>query len=204
MSPIEEKIYKTFARFRTQIFSPLSRILTVLRVTADMLSYLGAIVMAAFILVLTHHPRWALALLAGRMLIDITDGPLARYQKTDSDRGKFVDVLMDNVSFWLFLVGIVRIGYLHAASALVYLFLTELCVLLVIFKYNLNHKSSWFFYASAGSYPYNFVYAMYALFAYLVLGGNNYLNGAALIFSVLLGFKILIDYRTVQKASPKN
>lgn len=200
MDPREEKIYVTLASARTKLFKPINKLLTDLGVSADMLSYLGVLVMMGFIFALPNNLMLAFWLLFARMIIDIMDGPLARFQNTDSDRGKFVDVLMDNLAFALFIFGVVRSGLIHGLSGSVYLFTTELVVVLMIIRYNLKHKSDWFFYASAGSYPYNFIYAIYLVFAIYAFGGNNYLTGAAQIFSLLLILKAARDYWAIQQA----
>ncbi len=202
MDPREEKIYTSLAAVRTSIFRPLNKILTAIGVNADMLSYLGVVVMVGFIFALPDNLMLAFWLLFARMIIDIMDGPLARYQKTDSDRGKFVDVLMDNLAFALFIFGVIHAGFMEGLAGAIYLFLTELVVVLMIIIYNLKHKSDWFFYASAGSYPYNFIYAIYILFALYAFGGNNYLTGAVQIFSVLLALKAVKDFWTIQKTKP--
>lgn len=199
MNPREEKIYSTLATIRTTFFRPINMLFTALGVKADMLSYFGVLVMAGFIFALPDHLMLAFWLLFARMMIDIMDGPLARHQKSDSDRGKFVDVLMDNLSFALFIFGIVRAGLMAGLTGSIYLFVTELVVVLMIIIYNFRHKSEWFFYASAGSFPYNLIYASYFIFAVYAFGGANYLTGSAQVFSVLLGLKAAKDYWTIQK-----
>lgn len=203
MNPLEEKIYYPLAKLRTVVFRPANRFFTALHVNADMLSYFGVLLMVMFVAVAPTHAVAGFWLIVGRMFADIMDGPLARYQKTDSDRGKFVDVLMDNLGFALFVFGVIRAGWLDGFIGSIFLFLTALVVVLMIIRYNLKHKSRWYFYASAGSLPYNFVYATYILYAFYAFGGNNYLNGAAVIFSIILGLKALVDYWSVQKLHTK-
>jgi phosphatidylglycerophosphate synthase len=204
MLPSEEKIYYYLANVRTVAFRPLNKLLSSVGVTADMISYLGVLLMIGFVFALPNHAVAAFWLLFGRMMADIMDGPLARHQKTDSDRGKFVDVLMDNLAFWLFIVATVRAGLLSGLYGILFLFLCELSVVLLIIRYNIKHKSEWYFYASAGSFPYNFVYAAYAIFGLYAFGGHNYLNGAAQIFSICLAVKSLADYWAIQKSYPKS
>lgn len=199
MHPFEERIYYPLAKLRTKAFKPFNRLFTAIGLSADMISYLGPLLMVAFIFVLPDHPVTAFWLLFARMMADVMDGPLARYQKTDSDRGKFVDVLMDNLSFGLFVIAVIRAGLLHGTTGSTYLFVTELLVVLMIIRYNFKHKSEWHFYASAGSLPYIFVYASYLLFAITAFGGKNYLNGADQVFTLIMIGKLLVDYREIQK-----
>jgi phosphatidylglycerophosphate synthase len=200
MDPREEKIYNLRIKVTEAIFRPIIKFFTVLHVTADMLSYLGVLVMLGFIWALPENLTLAFWLLVARVFIDVMDGPLARYQKTDSDRGKFVDVLMDNLSFALFIFGVIGSGLMQGVTGAIYLFLTELVIVLMIIRYNFKHKDSdWLFFASAGSFPYNFIYATYLTFAIYAFGGSNYLTDAAQIFSIFLGFKALKDYWAIQK-----
>lgn len=203
MQPSEEKIYNQLAQLRTVVFKPFNKILTALGVTADLLSYLAVLLMVVFAIVSQHNLKLGFWLIVARMLADVLDGPLARYQKTASDRGKFVDVLMDNLGFALFIIGVVMAGVLAGLPAITYLFATELVVVLMIIRFNLKHRSNWLFYASAGSFPYNFVYASYLLYGLYAFGGSNYLNGAAEIFSSLLVVKAGLDYWAIQKMKPK-
>lgn len=203
MQPSEEKIYNQLAQLRTMVFQPLNKILTGLGITADLLSYLAVLLMVVFVLLSQHNLKLGFWVIVARMFVDILDGPLARYQKTASDRGKFVDVLMDNLGFALFIIGVVKAGVLGSLPAITYLFATELVVVLMIIRFNLKHSSNWLFYASAGSFPYNFMYASYLLYGVYAFGGDNYLNGAAQIFSILLALKAALDYLAIQKVKPK-
>ncbi|MBI2588930.1 CDP-alcohol phosphatidyltransferase family protein [Candidatus Saccharibacteria bacterium] len=203
MQPSEEKIYNQLAQLRTMAFRPLNKILTSLGMTADSLSYLAVFLMVLFVFVSQHNLRLGFWLIVARMLADVLDGPLARYQKTASDRGKFVDVLMDNLGFALFIIGVVKAGIINSLPAITYLFATELVVVLMIIRFNLKRRSNWLFYASAGSFPYNFVYGSYLLYGLYAFGGGNYLNGAAQIFSILLIAKAALDYWIIQKIPDK-
>lgn len=200
MDPREEKIYNLRIKITEALFRPIIKALTFLGLNADILSYLGPVLMVIFIFVLPQHVMLGFWLVIGRMLADLIDGPLARHQKTDSDRGKFVDVMMDNLAFALFIFGVVRAGLLTGLNGSIYLFATELVVILMIIRYNFKHKnSSWFFFASAGSFPYNLIYLSYLLYAVYAFNGNDYLNGAAQIFIVLLGLKAAKDYWIIQQ-----
>jgi phosphatidylglycerophosphate synthase len=203
MSPLEEKIYYPLANLRTVVFRPASKLFTRLGISADMISHTGVLFMVIFVLVLPRHPVAAFWLLFARMMADIMDGPLARYQNTDSERGKFVDVLMDNLAFALFIFGTVRAGLLGGVSGSVYLFVAELVVVLRIIRYNFKYKSEWYFCARAGSLPYNCMYASYLLFAVYAFGGSNYLNGSAQIFSIILALRALTDYWSIQRTVKK-
>lgn len=203
MQPSEQKIYNLRVTLFAAPLRPLIKLLTSLGISADMVSYTGVLLMVVFIFVVKGHPVAGFWLLAARIFADILDGPMARDQKTDSDRGKFVDVLMDNLGFALYVFGIVYASLVSGITGSVYLFATELVILLMVIRFNFKHKSNWLFYASAGSYPYNFVYASYLLYVVYAFGGHNYLNSSAKIFSVLLVVKAIVDYWMIQKTRPR-
>lgn len=200
MNPLEQKIYYPLAKLRTVAFRPFSALFTAVGISADMLSYLGVLLMITFIFTVTNHPRAAFWLLFGRMVADIMDGPLARYQKTDSDRGKFVDVLADVSGFALFVVGLSYSGQLRGVWATLFIFLSLLVVVLMVISNNLEHKSKdWFFFSSAGSYPHILIYASYLVFGWYAFGHSNYLNGAAHLFCALLAGKAVAEFWAIQK-----
>jgi phosphatidylglycerophosphate synthase len=204
MNPGEEKIYYSMQKRRDDAFKPLSKLFTRFGLSADMISYLGVIFMVLFVFALPSHHVLAFLLLFLRMMADILDGPLARYQKTDSDRGKFVDVLMDNLAFALFIFGTVRFGLIHGLTGSLYLFITELLIVLMIIRYNFKDTGRWFFYASAGALPYSLIYGSYVLFSWWAFGGHNRLNGSAQLFTVVMLIQAAREYWVIQGTRKKN
>lgn len=198
MNKSEEKIYYKFASLRTKFFNPISKVLTFFHITPDILSYKGMLLMVAFIFVAGHSLVFGFWLIVSRMLLDILDGPLARYQKTGSDRGKFVDVLMDQLGFAMFVFGIIKLGLITGLVGAIYLYLIALVTILMIIKNSFSRQSNWLFFASAGAFPYLFIYASYALFGFYAYGGNNYLCGSSKIFTGLLVAKALMDYWSIR------
>lgn len=198
MNKSEEKIYFRFANLRTNFFQPISKFLTYLHITPDILSYKGMLLMVAFIFVASHSLIWGFWLIVIRMLLDCLDGPLARYQKTGSDQGKFVDVLMDQLGFAMFIFGIIKLGLVSGLVGAMYLYFVALVTILMIIKNSFKRQSDWLFFASAGAFPYVLIYLSYALFGLYAYGGSNYLDGSSKIFTALLVAKAIMDYRMVR------
>lgn len=204
MSPIEKRIYDLLANTRNAFLRPINIALTKIGVRADTISYLGVALMIGFILNVSTSPKTAFWFLVARVLADLMDGPLARYQKSASDRGKFVDVVMDNLGFVLFIIGVIKAGLIEGYLGAGFLFATELVVVLMIISFNLTHKSRWLFFASAGSFPYNFMYLGYIGFIYYAFGGTNHLQTIAQVSSVLLSLKAVEQFYKLQAIPDKN
>lgn len=198
MNKSEEKIYYKFASLRTKFFNPISKVLTFFHITPDILSYKGVLLMVAFIFVAGHSLIWGFWLIVIRMIIDCLDGSLARYQKIDSDRGKFVDVLMDQLGFAMFIFGIIKLGLITGLVGALYLYFIVLVTVLMVIKNNFYRKSNWLFFASAGGFPYTLVYISYILYGFYAYGGSNYLNGSSKIFTGVLVIKAVMDYWAVR------
>lgn len=198
MNKSEEKIYYKFSGLRTDFFRPISKTLTFFHITPDILSYKGLLLMVAFIFVAGHSLVWGFWLIVSRMLLDILDGPLARYQKSGSDRGKFIDVLMDQLGFAMFIFGVIKLGLVSGLIGAIYLYFIVLVTILMIMKNSFKHKSDWLFFASAGAFPYTLMYFSYILYGWYAFGGNNYLNGSPKIFIVLLVTKAMTDYWAIR------
>lgn len=198
MNKSEEKIYYRFSKLRTNMFQPLAKLLTKLHIGPDLLSYKGMLLMVLFIFVASHSLVLGFWLIVCRMLIDTIDGPLARYQNTGSDRGKFIDVLMDQLGFAMFIFGIIKLGLISGLVGAVYLYFVALVTILMIIRNSFNRHSDWLFFASAGAFPYLMIYVSYALFGFYAFGGNNYLAISSKIFIILLVIKAVLDYSAIR------
>jgi phosphatidylglycerophosphate synthase len=102
---------------RDKIFNPFSRFFTFCRLSPDTLSLIG---LAAMVFLIVLYPKYSIALLAVSILADMLDGPLARYQKIDSERGRVFDIACDTASFALFALAMGSFGAMsfYAASLL--------------------------------------------------------------------------------------
>lgn len=99
-------------------FDPLLKVLDDIGVTPDTLSYLGLLSAGMVFLPLYLNSESTLMVLASVFLIlmnglfDVLDGELARYSNKKSEKGDFVDHLIDRYADILIIIGIsVGFGY---------------------------------------------------------------------------------------------
>jgi phosphatidylglycerophosphate synthase len=104
---------------------------------------------------------------------------LARYQKTASDKGKFIDMVFDNFNSFLFVVGLAYAQIVNLMFLIPYVYLMLLSKAFRVYINSLEFKSDWYFRAVAGFTPNLINYASYVLF---------------LIFVIVNPFKIILNY----------
>lgn len=194
----EDVVYLKFSHLKGYILSPIVKLLAFLRVTPYMLSYAGVLSMILFIYYIGTEPRISFYCLIFCLLMDGLDGSLARYLKTDSDKGKFTDVLMDNLNFTLFIFGLTAAGLLTGLIAAVLVYFMLLTKVLMIVKKNIFKESDWLIKAKVGAFANIFVYVFYGFFVLWAFGGPDLFELLALISSALLILKAVIDYLIIK------
>jgi phosphatidylglycerophosphate synthase len=142
--------------------------------------------MLLFFIFVSSLSPWLLLLVIGSVLLDLIDGPLARIMGIASDKGKFIDMLCDNLSFSIFVLGLMYAGLLSGVIGAALIYFMVLSKLLRSIHNSRHYKSNWKFKAVAGFTP-NFVVALsYILFGILLVGGIEYLGYAYGLFSAIL------------------
>jgi phosphatidylglycerophosphate synthase len=197
---LQRKTYYKLVDVRAIIFNPLVRILAFLKITPDMLSYTGLFLMLLFIFLLRANEfSLAAVLLLLTVLLDNIDGVLARYQKRDSDLGKFKDMVVDNICFSLFIIGLVYAKLLTGLIGLIFVYTMILAKLFRSIDHAFFLKSDWHFKAVAGFLPNLFVGLSYLFFLVLVIFNKNYLDSTSILFSILLAIDAFIFYTKILK-----
>ncbi len=107
--PDFEQLQRKTEEWRERLFKPLLKLLLALHVSANDISTFRIILAAAFPWLITTRPQLAWWCMGVSIALDALDGAVARYAKKDSDRGKFIDVLADQITFSLLAVGMIRI-----------------------------------------------------------------------------------------------
>jgi phosphatidylglycerophosphate synthase len=179
-------LYQVFAVIRDKIFLPPVKLFSFIGITANMLSYFSVVLMGLFIVFIRKHNSISLILLLTSLTIDLFDGVLARYQGTASDRGKFVDVICDNVNFSLFLIGLLHARLLTGMIGLILVYLMVMSKILRIIKNGLALKSDWHFKAIAGFLPNCVVGLSYLVFLIYVIKPHDYFDITFCFFSGVL------------------
>lgn len=188
----QQQLYYRLRPLRDRLVHPLVLFFAALRLTPNIISLLGVLTMLAFVLVAPRSLPLALGLLIFNLLLDATDGALARHLKIDSDKGKIIDVAADATAFTLFLAGLAmgelitpRLGLLLAAVTLV-------SKALRIRRHSHLLPTDWRFRPVAGFLPAFSAYLLYITFAMAALISRNYLPPIAMAITLILAVDTLI------------
>jgi len=176
MLEIHKKIYNGFANVRGKIFYPLIKLFVFLRITPNMLSYFGVLLMFLFVYFAPYNSPYLLYFILGAWFIDLLDGPLARHLKIDSDKGKFIDMICDALKHVLFILGVL---YANLISGIIAVLLIVSFILSFAFRIIYNsgkYNSNWKFKSIVGPFP-------STLLTIIVLHYILYLSGIYLNFN---------------------
>ena len=193
----EEKMYYAVRNIRDPLLKPIIKTFILLGFSPAWVSYLGIISMLLCIFCMRSNLYLSLIFLGLALLMDVLDGCLARALHVASDRGKFIDVLVDNINFTIFSIGLLNVFLVSPLTTVLYVYCMLLVKILMILKKNITKKTDWIIKPMVGAYPNIFVYSSYSLFALYVLGDINYLETASFIFTLLLIIKALTDYSLI-------
>tara|TARA_Y100000310_G_scaffold267782_1_gene279975 strand:- start:9221 stop:9823 length:603 start_codon:yes stop_codon:yes gene_type:complete len=180
------ELYNKSTKFRDVHFRPLIVLLAKLKITPSMISYFAVFLMVIFIFVLPHKPYLALSLMLFSLILDFVDGVLARYLKTDSDKGKFIDMICDNLNFTLLIIGLVVAGLIQGIFGAILVYVMAFSKVIRTIYHASTLKSDWKFKAVAGVLP-NLYAAILAISFILHLAFSiSILNETAIFLSALL------------------
>jgi phosphatidylglycerophosphate synthase len=198
-NPLEKttKAYDMIASWRDITLRPLSSILTKMKVTADMISYLSVASMAGFAILAGKNTNAAILFIAIAILLDNIDGVVARYQKKDSDRGKLIDVCCDQITFSLFIIGMVYAGLLNGLTGIIYLCIMFLSKTFRAIFHSFYLKTDWHFKPVVGFTPTLIAAMSYAAYGVWYFTGLNLLNATSIIFSIILFIDWISHYNSV-------
>jgi phosphatidylglycerophosphate synthase len=160
--------------------------------------------MISFVYFTKTNPLFALVLLVLAFLLDGLDGSLARLQNVATDKGKFIDILADNLNFTLFVMGLTYAELIPGLLAAALIYSMVISRALQIILKGLTMPSDWYFKPWAGAYVNTFVYLSYLLFFLFVVFKIDIFERTLWIFTGLLALKALIDfYLIIKKPSQK-
>jgi phosphatidylglycerophosphate synthase len=129
---------------RGRWLAPLLSALTALRVTPNQLTFLSLVAGLAFCpLLLWSPPAIACTLLLLHLILDGIDGPLARHQKTASNRGSFTDTFADQLVVTFSSVTMIHAGHLEIWPGALYVFFYTLVVIFAMIRNALTIPYSW-------------------------------------------------------------
>lgn len=127
---------------RTTLLTPLLKFLTDLNIGAQMITngrlVLGIIAFLWFF----RNPLGAAILFLIVLVLDMLDGSLARFQRLASDRGNFLDILVDQVIYVLIILALFSFGYPPLAIAY-NIFIIGIAYILATIKKQESRPSDW-------------------------------------------------------------
>lgn len=141
---------KYFRKFREKILKPFLKLLYKDHITANYITNFRLILAIAFFLIFNRYRTASLLVISIALLLDLLDGPIARYEHFSSDRGKFLDMVVDSISY---LTIIFTFAYFNVNSVLIAVHAVAInyAYLFAIIKKNELKKSDWIIHPTANS-----------------------------------------------------
>ena len=96
-----DQTYSDLRILRDNFFSPFARFLSGAGITANHITNLRLVLGVLFFIFFFSYPFFAIALITVAWILDGIDGPLARVQKSESAKGKFLDIFVDLILYAL-------------------------------------------------------------------------------------------------------
>jgi len=188
MNKSQKEIYNNISKTKDKFLRFFAFLFTKLHITANQITFLGIVFMLLFIAFIKVNILLSGLFLIISILCDGLDGVLARYQKTASDKGKFIDIVTDNFNTFLFVIGIAYAGIANVLYLIPYVYLMLLSKSLRVFVNSFDYKSDWYFKGVAGLLPNLVNYTGYGLFLVSII----FLPTIILDYFFALGSLILI------------
>ncbi len=191
-----QRTYWKVSKIRDSMCKSLLICLTQLRIKPNAVTYFGTVLMLLFILFIKKNLLLSLLFLLLTLFLDLIDGSLARFQKEESDKGKFIDTFNDITTFAMFVFGLVYANLLNNLIALVLMFTFIFSKIFRIICALQHSNLKYIFKATAGSgfFPTLLMVLLYFHFSLYVLFGVGNIILVSLVISVLLLVDMLIFY----------
>lgn len=189
-----EKEKKSIIRFkdiRTKIFLPVSKVLMKLGFNANLVSYIGFLLLIGFIYYVTSKQMVASIFLLFHILIDAFDGPLARLMKQDGDSGAFTDIICDHTGMIVVMITLIYANLVNPIIASIYIYIYTIMIIFVIVRNKMNIPAKIIIRTK---------YYVYILYGVLAFWHVNYLNIALIIFNILMIPSIVTGYLAIKRA----
>ena len=194
---IPEIFEKKNQEIRDKLFLPISKLLTMFNVTANQLSNLKLIVFPPFVIfALRSNFKLAFLFLLLSILVDLFDGPLARFQKTFSDRGKFIDIFGDFTIYLGVILILIYTDILNKNIGAYHLFVFPFVVLLSILKKHEFTKTDWLIKSAPELGEFNAIFYFFLfLYSYFSV---DYLNFVLILLNSYYSFLIIYYFILIQ------
>ena len=181
---------------RDNLFNPISRILTKLKITANLLSNFKIIIFLPCLFLLSKNPKLAFLFLLVSLITDMLDGPLARYQKKQSDKGKFVDTFGDYIIYLLVILSLIYFNLFNSNILVYHLFVFPLIAILSTIKNQEFTKTDWIIKPAPLLGHFNALVYI-SLFSFFFFG-INYVDLILLILNIYFSFLLIYYFVFIQ------
>jgi phosphatidylglycerophosphate synthase len=180
-----------FSQKRYELFKPISKILTQLKITPNAVSYFGVVLLLGFSYYAVKKPLVAGIFLVLHVLIDAFDGPLAKYQKRSGNKGALTDMLCDHSGLAIVTITLIYYGLISGTIGAAYLYVYTLLIIFTIIRNNMGVPPKLAFRSK---------YFLYLCFIPYITNGINILNIATLIFTLIKIPFTIISFIKIRKA----
>ena len=104
----EVKAVQKFTDFRTNLATPLLKLFDLMHLTPNILSLISFLMIFGFVYFANTNIYYAVLFIIIHVIFDSLDGSLARYKKTTSNQGAFIDIFVDQSAI---IIGILTMIY---------------------------------------------------------------------------------------------
>ena len=196
-----------FRQWRDHRLRRLNRLFTRFGMSAMTISALKVVFALLYLYFLPDNFNVALLFLLIGSGLDLLDGPLARYQGLAHDRGKFFDILTDQLIFAIFILGLIWQELFNPLLLAYIVFILPVLFLIIIINKNEFMPSDWLIVPIARiSYYKNVIFIVLLLAVYGVVSHER--TGIALwIINLIMTLHavshLLLFYRNHQQRIKK-
>lgn len=185
-----DSLNRRFQRYRSVAYRSGVILLSKIGITADIITNARLFLGILFIPLFLTHRLWAAVLMIGILFLDTVDGTLARHRNEASDRGKFLDVMVDHIVYSL-TVGMLLFLPANPMFVVYNLFITPVVYLLATIKREEFKESDWLIKAYPRlSYLKGAVVLAFFAFVFFQVNVLDY----ALLFSNVVGTALAFYY----------
>lgn len=190
MKKLEQKLdiwNKYFKKKRDLIFYPLLKILNKLKISANFLSISKIFFAGLYLYFIKDNLYLAIIfLLIGGIFLDFFDGPLARYTNKASDRGKFIDMLSDQIVYALAIWGLIIINIGSPVILSYNIIIVGIFYLLISINKNESAESDWIIHPIARSTYYKLIFEILVVMRLLSKINMTVFNKLAFITNIII------------------
>lgn len=194
----EQAGYRRLVQWRDHIFRPISQLFVSLHISASAISYAGLVAMAICAYFILTKPFVALLFLLLSLAADAFDGVVGRFAGHASDRGKFIDIVCDNLAHTIFVAGLVVHEVIHGIGGIGLIYLLAFTTIVRVISQTRYFQTDWLFRPVAGLFPVVIRVASYILFfSDIFLTGGQLGNTIAILLCLILLVDSILQFRTV-------